>query len=86
MRLTFRAVSSIVAAVGLLASCFGGGSPAAAQQKAYAPFVAPASDEGRDAIQQFKVPDGFKVELFAAEPRLANPVAFTVERTTPAAL
>jgi quinoprotein glucose dehydrogenase len=28
------------------------------------------------AIKQFKVPPGFKVELFAAEPQLANPVAF----------
>ena len=43
------------------------------------PFVAPASDEGEDALPQFKVPPGFKVELFAAEPRLANPVAFYID-------
>ncbi len=28
------------------------------------------------AIKQFKVPPGFKVDLFAAEPQLKNPVAF----------
>ena len=32
----------------------------------------PASDEAEAAIKSFKVPPGFKVELFAAEPRLAN--------------
>ena len=28
------------------------------------------------AITQFRVPDGFKIDLFAAEPQLANPVSF----------
>ena len=28
------------------------------------------------AIKQFKVPEGFKSELFAAEPQLKNPVSF----------
>src|SRR5438309_4145244 len=28
------------------------------------------------AIKQFQYPSGFKVDLFAAEPKLANPVAF----------
>ncbi|HRP04778.1 MAG TPA: PQQ-dependent sugar dehydrogenase [Opitutaceae bacterium] len=39
----------------------------------------PASDEGQEAIQRFKIPEGFKVSLFAAEPMLANPVAFTFD-------
>ncbi len=41
--------------------------------------VAPASDEGERAIKRFRVPKGFKVELFAAEPMLANPVAFAID-------
>ena len=40
------------------------------------PKIAPASDEGEKAIKRFKAPPGMKVELFAAEPHLANPVAF----------
>src|SRR5262249_53189482 len=43
------------------------------------PKVAHASDEGERAIQQFKVPKDFKVELIAAEPHLANPVAFWID-------
>ncbi|QDU38833.1 Quinoprotein glucose dehydrogenase B precursor [Maioricimonas rarisocia] len=45
----------------------------------YHPEIAPASDEGKLAIQGFKVPDGVEVELFAAEPMLANPVAFCID-------
>lgn len=40
------------------------------------PKVAPASNEGEQAIKGMKAPDGFNLELFAAEPHLANPVAF----------
>src|ERR687889_334141 len=43
------------------------------------PKVAAASDEGERAIKRFRVPKGFKVELFAAEPLLANPVAFAID-------
>ncbi len=43
------------------------------------PTVAPASDEGRQAIARFRVPEGLKVELFAAEPLLANPVVFDID-------
>ena len=43
------------------------------------PKVAPASNEGELAMKRFTVPSGFKVELFAAEPHLANPVAFHVD-------
>ncbi|HEX3798339.1 MAG TPA: HEAT repeat domain-containing protein [Verrucomicrobiae bacterium] len=31
------------------------------------------------AIKQFKVPDGFKIDLWAKEPQLENPVAFTFD-------
>jgi quinoprotein glucose dehydrogenase len=37
---------------------------------------ATATRQAEQAIGRFKVPDGLKVELFAAEPLLANPVAF----------
>jgi quinoprotein glucose dehydrogenase len=43
------------------------------------PTVAPASEEGKLAIAGFKVPDGLTVKLWAAEPLLANPVAFCVD-------
>ncbi len=43
------------------------------------PKVAPASDEGANAVQGFKLPEGWKCELFAAEPDIANPVAFYVD-------
>ncbi|QEH38713.1 HEAT repeat protein [Aquisphaera giovannonii] len=46
------------------------------QGKPYNPVIAAASDEGEKAIQGFRVPEGLKVDLFAAEPLLANPVAF----------
>src|SRR6266436_9815946 len=42
-------------------------------------FVAPASNEGLLAIKQFQVPSGLKVDLWAAEPMLANPVAFNFD-------
>src|SRR5688500_11418080 len=41
--------------------------------------VAAASNEGELAIKRFRVPKGMKVELFAAEPMLANPVAFCID-------
>src|SRR5262245_18219481 len=45
----------------------------------YAPNVAPASDEGKNAIAGFSAPKGFALELFAAEPLLANPVSFALD-------
>ena len=43
------------------------------------PVIAPASTEAEIRIKQFRVPLGFKVELFAAEPMLANPVSFCID-------
>jgi len=45
----------------------------------YQPPIAPASDEGEKAMSAFAVQDGFTVELFAAEPMLANPVCFYID-------
>src|SRR5688572_19475460 len=53
---------------------------AAPAKKPYTAFVMPASDEGELAVAQFKVPKGFKAELFAAEPLLANPVSFYIDQ------
>jgi quinoprotein glucose dehydrogenase len=44
-----------------------------------APAIAPASNEGELAIARMQVPEGLKVELFAAEPLVANPVALWID-------
>ena len=48
-------------------------------QAPYSPPIAAKSDEGERAIQRFRIPDGFQCDLFAAEPLLANPVAFAID-------
>jgi hypothetical protein len=47
--------------------------------EAYRPTVSPASDKAERAIRSFRVPGGLNVQLFAAEPLLANPVAFCID-------
>lgn len=41
--------------------------------------IAPASDQGERALAGFKIPPGLKGQLVAAEPMLANPVAFYID-------
>ena len=41
--------------------------------------INPASDEGLLALKRFKLPPGLTVSLWAAEPMLANPVAFNFD-------
>ena len=53
--------------------------PLVAADRTAAPLLAPASGEGEARIKQFKLLPGMKVELWAAEPMLANPVAFSVD-------
>jgi quinoprotein glucose dehydrogenase len=55
------------------------GTLPAQPSRPYTPFIAPASAEGERAMRSFRVPAGLKVELFAAEPLLANPVAFCID-------
>lgn len=43
-----------------------------------APKIAAASDEGERAIRKFQIPAGWKVELWAAEPDVAQVVSFDV--------
>jgi quinoprotein glucose dehydrogenase len=50
-----------------------------AQDKLYEPSVAHASSEPEGARQSIRHPADVAVSLFAAEPRLANPVAFAVD-------
>ena len=51
-----------------------------AQDKpAYSPAIAPASNEGERALEGFQLPEGMVGKLFAAEPMLANPVAFAID-------
>ena len=42
----------------------------------YSPQIADKSLEGEQAIHRFKIPGGITAQLFAAEPMVANPVAF----------
>ncbi len=50
-----------------------------AKQGGFVPKIQPASEEAANAIKQFKVADGLKADLWAAEPLLANPVAFATD-------
>ena len=50
------------------------------QEPTYAPAIARASTEGETAIKTFQIPDGVEATLFAAEPRVANPVSFTIDQ------
>lgn len=44
--------------------------------KPFEPKIAAASKEPEQAMKRVRLPSGTKIELFAAEPLLANPVAF----------
>ena len=48
-------------------------------KKPYEPRIAPKSGEAKAAIGAMKIPEGFKVDLWAAEPNVANPVAFAID-------
>jgi len=64
----------------LILSALGLTQPALAQTApSFEPIVLPASDEAEQAIAGFRVPEGFRVSLWAAEPHLANPVAFAFD-------
>ena len=48
-------------------------------ERAAAPEVGPASNTWEKQMKKMQVPEGFTLDLFAAEPLLANPVAFTID-------
>jgi quinoprotein glucose dehydrogenase len=60
----------------LLARVAPGEEPAGAP---FTPVIAGPSGEGLLASRTIQVPDGFQVDLFAAEPMLANPVAIALD-------
>jgi putative membrane-bound dehydrogenase-like protein len=43
------------------------------------PVIAPASPEAENNLKRIKVPAGLRLNLWAAEPMLANPVAFGID-------
>lgn len=53
--------------------------PTKAPPKPDAPQIAAASEEGQRAIAGFQIPKETKLTLFAAEPRVANIVCFTID-------
>ena len=59
--------------------CFSVNFYAAELPKTQSVNIQPASDEGKQAMQGFKLADGLSVNLVAAEPLLANPVAFDID-------
>ena len=54
-------------------------SPLAAQHPTYTPKIAKASPDAQRAIAGFQTPADLRTELIAAEPTLANPVAFSFD-------
>src|SRR3954453_2566508 len=69
----------LVAAAGLASLTPTARAQGPTADKPFSPPIAPASGEGELAARAIKVPEGFRVELFAAEPMLANPVAFAID-------
>jgi quinoprotein glucose dehydrogenase len=75
-------------ATALLAGCFGfllaplitAQDPTTkTEPEPYTPHIAPASKEGAEAIKRIRVPKELKVDLWAAEPMLANPVCLAID-------
>src|ERR1051325_7303817 len=64
----------VLAIVGVFAAEFGAG---AKRGQGLQPL--PASGEAEAAMKRYQIPPGFKIEFFAAEPMLANPVAFSID-------
>ncbi len=72
--------SRLIGPIALLVAATAAAHAQAPVTAPYKPQVSEASNDGARAIAKFKVPEGFKVELFAAEPSLANPVAIALDQ------
>ncbi len=48
-------------------------------ERPFRAIVKNASGEAQKALKKFSIPSGLEIEVFAAEPMLANPVAFCVD-------
>jgi quinoprotein glucose dehydrogenase len=53
--------------------------PLVTDDRPFEPILAPTSGEGLARIRQFQLAPGLKVDLWAGEPLLANPVAFSMD-------
>ncbi|MEQ9410407.1 MAG: PQQ-dependent sugar dehydrogenase [Fuerstiella sp.] len=62
----------------ILSFCIACLSASALSADDYSPKIADASNDAKLALQGFVIPDGMHGSLLAAEPQLANPVAFHV--------
>jgi quinoprotein glucose dehydrogenase len=60
----------------LAAALLAGTPPRLAADEPYNPPVAAASADAERALRSVRVPQGLRLELYAAEPLVANPVAF----------
>jgi len=69
----------LLALVGIASGSVFVASTIAQEKNAYTPKIAPASEEAERAMTGFRLPEGVSVSLFAAEPMLANPVAFCLD-------
>jgi quinoprotein glucose dehydrogenase len=73
--LSFRFVCALVCMLAaLLLPC----QQAVSAEGDYTPPIAPASPDAARAMEAFRLPEGVRGALAAAEPQIANPVAFTV--------
>jgi quinoprotein glucose dehydrogenase len=77
----YRLLSSLyfLASLGITAFAGDERQVEVAKQGGFVPKIQPASEEAANAIKQFKIDEGLKVDLWAAEPLLANPVSFATD-------
>ena len=73
--LMYRLIAVLFVAFGALGT-FWLAEAAEPAKKPYSPRIAPASEEPARAIQRMRLPRGVEARVWAAEPLLANPVAF----------
>lgn len=62
-----------------IAAPTGGGNGLKPPERVREPHLQPASDEAEKAMKKFVIPDGFKVDVWASEPLLGNPVSFSID-------
>jgi quinoprotein glucose dehydrogenase len=72
----YRSALAILVLPGLAVLALPAADPPSTPYKAN---VRAASDEAQRAMKRIRVPEGMKLELWAAEPMIANPVAFSID-------
>lgn len=79
--LRFSFATAVALALTIATGLASGNLPAAdfVQPSPLEPDVAPASDEAAESMAGIKIRDGWTIELFAAEPDVANVVAFDID-------